>query len=140
MVNTQHGLYAQESDPLGKRLACYSIERLAAAFSDVELVQNEEGLATLRRLRVPAHKLVLFGNGIDLERFDPDRFDESDRAWARLVPLAQCITRCLPPFSGTWTALSSTPSPTGSPPNAPSCCRMAVRGPTRTRRSLSAAR
>jgi glycosyltransferase involved in cell wall biosynthesis len=83
VVNTQHGLYAQETDPLGKRLACYSIERLAAAFSDVELIQNEEDLATLRRLRVPARKLVLFGNGIDLDRFNPDRFDAADRAWAR---------------------------------------------------------
>ncbi len=46
-------------------------ERLAAAFSDAELVQNEEDIVTLRRLRVPAPKLHLLGNGIDLDRFRP---------------------------------------------------------------------
>ena len=45
-------------------------ERVAAAFSDLNLIQNEEDLATLRRVHVPARKLRLLGNGVDLERFD----------------------------------------------------------------------
>lgn len=72
VVNTQHGLYAQPTDRWSRRLPVYVLERIAAAFSDVELVQNEEDLATLQRLRVPGRKLRLLGNGIDLERFRPD--------------------------------------------------------------------
>ncbi len=83
VVNTQHGLYAQPTDHWRKKAVVYALERIAAAFSDVELVQNEEDIATLRKLRVPAKKLKLLGNGVDLERFNPDRFDETDRAWAR---------------------------------------------------------
>ena len=71
VVNTQHGLYAQPTDRLARRLPVYVLERIAAAFSHVELVQNEEDIITLRRLRVPARKLHLLGNGIDLERFRP---------------------------------------------------------------------
>ncbi|HEX4902862.1 MAG TPA: glycosyltransferase family 4 protein [Acidimicrobiales bacterium] len=72
VVNTQHGLYAQPQDRWVRKLPVYALERLAAAFSHVELVQNEEDLTTLRRLRVPSRKLTLLGNGIDLDRFRPD--------------------------------------------------------------------
>ncbi len=83
IVNTVHGLYALPEDSLARRTAVYGLERTAAAFSHVELVQNEEDLAVLRRLRVPDDRLELLGNGIDLERFDPDRFTAEDAAWAR---------------------------------------------------------
>jgi glycosyltransferase involved in cell wall biosynthesis len=72
VVNTQHGLYAQPTDRLRRRLPVYALERVAAGFGDIELVQNEEDVATLRRLRVPGGKLQLLGNGIDLTRFGPD--------------------------------------------------------------------
>jgi glycosyltransferase involved in cell wall biosynthesis len=72
VVNTQHGLYAQPTDRWARRLPVYVLERLAAACSDVELVQNPEDVATLARLGVPRRKLWLLGNGIDLERFRPD--------------------------------------------------------------------
>jgi glycosyltransferase involved in cell wall biosynthesis len=75
VVNTQHGIYAQPDDRLRRRVPVYALERVAAAFGDVELVQNEEDIVTLRRLRVPADKLRLLGNGIDLERFRPDPGD-----------------------------------------------------------------
>ncbi len=71
VVNTQHGLYAQPTDRLARRVPVYVLERIAAAFSHVELVQNEEDIVTLRRLRVPAAKLHLLGNGVDLDRFRP---------------------------------------------------------------------
>lgn len=79
VVNTVHGLYAQPGDPWQRRLAVYTLERLAATCSDAELVQNPEDLLTLRRLGVAKHKLHLLGNGIDLSRFDPGRYDEDHR-------------------------------------------------------------
>jgi len=71
IVNTVHGLYALPEDRAAKRALVYGLERVAAAFSHAELVQNPEDLVTLARLRVPAAKLTLLGNGIDLDRFDP---------------------------------------------------------------------
>jgi glycosyltransferase involved in cell wall biosynthesis len=56
---------------------------VAALCSDTELVQNEEDMDVLHRLRVPARKLVLLGNGIDLQRFDSARFDGAARGAAR---------------------------------------------------------
>lgn len=79
VINTVHGLYAQPSDPLPRRLAVYGLERLAAAFSHAELVQSVEDVATLRKLRVPETKLTVLGNGIDMARFGPD-----DHARARV--------------------------------------------------------
>jgi glycosyltransferase involved in cell wall biosynthesis len=70
VVNTQHGLYAQPTDRRRRRWAVYAAERIAAAFGDLELVQNPEDVDTLvERLRVPARKVRLLGNGIDLDRF-----------------------------------------------------------------------
>lgn len=71
VVNTQHGLYAQTTDRLARRLPVYALERIAAMCSDVELVQSIEDVETLHRLRVPGHKLRHLGNGIDLDRFHP---------------------------------------------------------------------
>jgi glycosyltransferase involved in cell wall biosynthesis len=83
VVNTVHGLYALPDDPLLRRATVYGMERTAATCSDAELVQNVEDLAVLRRWRVPSERLVLLGNGIDLDRFDPERFDAKDVGWAR---------------------------------------------------------
>jgi glycosyltransferase involved in cell wall biosynthesis len=71
VVNTQHGLYAQPTDRPARRLPVYALEWLAAACSDVELVQNPEDLETLARLGVRHKKLRLLGNGVDLDRFRP---------------------------------------------------------------------
>lgn len=79
VVNTVHGLYAQNTDPLKRRIAVYSPERLAASFSHCELVQSREDLDTLARLGVGTAKLVELGNGVDLDRFEPARFDSKDR-------------------------------------------------------------
>ena len=73
IVNTVHGLYATPDDRLAKRAVVYSLERLAAAASDAELVQNAEDIPTLRSLRIPDDKLTVLGNGVDLDRFRPDR-------------------------------------------------------------------
>jgi glycosyltransferase involved in cell wall biosynthesis len=83
VVNTVHGLYASPDDRLAKRAVVYGLERMAAACSDAELVQNPEDVEVLRTLRVPSSRVHLLGNGIDLARFDPHRFDDADRLDAR---------------------------------------------------------
>ncbi len=83
VVNTQHGMYATEQDALKRRVAVYGVERVAAACSDAELVQNPEDLALLRRMRVPAQRLTLLGNGIDLTRFDPSTVSQAQREQLR---------------------------------------------------------
>ena len=80
IVNTCHGLWATPDDPLPRRAAVYALEAIAARCSDVELIQNPEDLALLRRLRiVPRRKLRLLGNGIDLARFRPGRLAPDER-------------------------------------------------------------
>jgi glycosyltransferase involved in cell wall biosynthesis len=71
VVNTVHGLYATPTDPPLRRTLVYALERGVSVCSQAELIQNEEDLETLARLRVPARKLVLLGNGVDIERFRP---------------------------------------------------------------------
>ncbi|MFN3218073.1 MAG: glycosyltransferase family 4 protein [Acidimicrobiales bacterium] len=83
VVNTVHGLYAQPTDPLRRRGPVYALERLAATCSDAELIQNPEDLDTLRGLRVPASKLTLLGNGVDLTRFGPAAPGDDRRARLR---------------------------------------------------------
>jgi glycosyltransferase involved in cell wall biosynthesis len=83
VVNTVHGLYAQPTDPWQRRAVVYSLERIAAACSDAELVQNPEDLETLTRLRVPRDRLTLLGNGVDLERFQPDAVSPDEVAQLR---------------------------------------------------------
>jgi glycosyltransferase involved in cell wall biosynthesis len=80
VVNTVHGLYATADDSWSRRTTVYGLERLASVCSDAELVQNEEDVATLERLRVPQRKLVPLGNGVDLERFRPPSADEVAQA------------------------------------------------------------
>src|SRR6202011_493787 len=83
IVNTVHGLYAQADTALSKRALVYGAERAASFCSHAELVQNEEDVATLRRIGVPPRKLTLLGNGIDLLRFDPTVVPASEVAAAR---------------------------------------------------------
>jgi glycosyltransferase involved in cell wall biosynthesis/ribosomal protein S18 acetylase RimI-like enzyme len=73
VVNTVHGLYATPDSSLSRKLVIYGLEALASRFSDAELVQNPEDLELLRRLHIaPADKLGLLGNGVDLDRFNPE--------------------------------------------------------------------
>jgi glycosyltransferase involved in cell wall biosynthesis len=83
VVNTVHGLYAQADDATARRGVVYGLERVAAACSDAELVQNVEDLETLARLRVPRARLTLLGNGVDLARFDPVRLPAGTRGRLR---------------------------------------------------------
>jgi glycosyltransferase involved in cell wall biosynthesis len=76
-------LYALPEDPLRKRAVVYGLERVAAVCSDAELLQNEEDLPVLRRLRIPEGRLTILGNGIDLDRFDRSTITDADAARAR---------------------------------------------------------
>ena len=71
VINTVHGIAVNRDDARSRRTMIYGFERVASFFSDVELVQNPEDIALLREIGVPASKLVLLGNGIDLGHFDP---------------------------------------------------------------------
>jgi glycosyltransferase involved in cell wall biosynthesis len=71
VVNTVHGLYASPEDRASRRAAVYALERAASLCSGAELVQNPEDFDVLTRLGIPTDKLVLLGNGIDLQRFRP---------------------------------------------------------------------
>jgi glycosyltransferase involved in cell wall biosynthesis len=82
VVNTVHGFYAAPEDPLARRGVVYALERAASFCSDVELFQNPEDLAVMRRLGVRADRMELLGNGIDLQRFRP-RHNEIDVRRAR---------------------------------------------------------
>jgi glycosyltransferase involved in cell wall biosynthesis len=82
VVNTVHGLYATDDDPIAKRATVYSLEAIAARWSDAELVQNPEDLELVHRLRISPHARLL-GNGVDLERFDRARFSPEQRRAAR---------------------------------------------------------
>ncbi|HEX6393034.1 MAG TPA: glycosyltransferase family 4 protein [Acidimicrobiales bacterium] len=79
VVNTVHGLYATSDDSLRKRAVVYGLERIAACFSDAELVQNPEDIETLAALRIPRERLRLLGNGIDLDRFSPAAKNDARR-------------------------------------------------------------
>ncbi len=84
VVNTQHGLYAQPTDRRRRRWPVYAAERIAAAFSHVELVQSPEDVDTLiHRLHVPVGKVVWLGNGIDLDRFSPATIPPAERTALR---------------------------------------------------------
>jgi glycosyltransferase involved in cell wall biosynthesis len=83
VVNTVHGLYAGPTDPAWKKATVYSLERLAAVCSDMELVQNPEDVEVLARLRIPRSRLRLLGNGVDLDRFDPHAATPEEVAAAR---------------------------------------------------------
>ena len=74
VVNTVHGLYATDDDPISRRAAVYSLEAFASRFSDAELVQNPEDLELMRRWHL-TRNAELLGNGIDLTRFDPALLD-----------------------------------------------------------------
>jgi glycosyltransferase involved in cell wall biosynthesis len=80
IVNTVHGLYATEDDHVLKRLLVYGLEAIADRFSDAELVLSSEDFALLTKWGISRRGSTrLLGSGVDLARFDPDRFTQEDR-------------------------------------------------------------
>src|SRR5688572_14870024 len=84
VVNTVHGLYATERDSVMKRALIYGLEAIASRFSDLELVQSAEDLRLMTRWRISRPRQTRFlGNGVDLARFNPDRFPAGFRSTKR---------------------------------------------------------
>ncbi len=85
VVNTVHGLYATPEDPARKRIPVLALERMAAAFSDLELYQSEEDLAWAKRIRLAGRsKARLLGNGCNLSELNPGRLTPGRVAERRL--------------------------------------------------------
>ena len=82
VVHSAHGPLVDPDDGLGLRMASYGLERLTAACSRFVLVAHPDDRDVLTRLRVPAGRLVLVGDGVDLDRFRPRR-SAADVARAR---------------------------------------------------------
>jgi glycosyltransferase involved in cell wall biosynthesis/GNAT superfamily N-acetyltransferase len=75
VINTVHGLYATERDSPAKRALVYGLEAIASRFSDMELIQSAEDLKFMTRWRLSRpHRTRFLGNGVDIGRFDPNRF------------------------------------------------------------------
>lgn len=84
VVETLHGFYFHEHmRPLSRRL-WIRLERFVARRCDRVLFQNPEDVETAGRERiVPPEKIVLLGNGVEVERFRPERFLPEERAELR---------------------------------------------------------
>lgn len=80
VVSTVHGLYSHERQRPVVRGVWKTLEALSARLADLVLCQSAEDVRTARWGRiVPDARLRSLGNGIDLERFSPERFGRDDR-------------------------------------------------------------
>ena len=88
IVHTMHGMPFDRDTPLAKRLGHVALEWVACRFVDRVLVQSCADEATMRAAHVlPARKLVRIGNGVPLDRFDPERVSgDGVRAALGLAP------------------------------------------------------
>jgi glycosyltransferase involved in cell wall biosynthesis len=76
IVYTSHGLpFHDRSSP--KEYTLYSnVEKFAALLTDLILSQNQEDIATAKKLGLcPPEKIAYLGNGVDIDRFKRDRLD-----------------------------------------------------------------
>lgn len=80
VVSTVHGLYSHDGQRPVVRRSWRALERASAQLADLVLCQSAEDVRTARWSRiVPDARLRRLGNGVDLERFSPDRFGRDDR-------------------------------------------------------------
>jgi len=77
IINTIHGLYFGDNHKFFKRRFFIFIEKIAAKFSDSIFSVNKEDIETLEKERIaPPEKIRYLGNGVNLMKFDSDRFSE----------------------------------------------------------------
>jgi len=77
IVNTVHGFYFQKRDSWLKRKFFILIEKIAAKCSGLIFFVNKEDMETAIKERICNSNLSrYFGGGINLERFNPERFSE----------------------------------------------------------------
>lgn len=78
IVNTIHGFYFQKTDSWLKRKIFILIERIVAKCSDLIFFVNKEDMKTLIKEKICLPDLTrYFGGGVDIERFNPERFSEN---------------------------------------------------------------
>lgn len=78
IVNTIHGFYFNDESSFFQRKFFVFIERIAAKCSGLIFSQNKEDIKTAIREKIcPLEKIKYLGNGIDVQRFNPERFPET---------------------------------------------------------------
>ncbi|MEA2580388.1 MAG: hypothetical protein QOE83_1280 [Actinomycetota bacterium] len=78
IVNTVHGLYAHPDLPAAERWVADRAERWAMRASHHEFFQSEEDYRrAISERMVPSKRASLLGNGVDLDRFDPQIVDQA---------------------------------------------------------------
>lgn len=77
IVNTVHGFYFQKNDSRIKRIFFILTEKIAAKCSDLIFFVNKEDMKTAEKEKICSLGVMrYFGGGIDMERFNPERFSE----------------------------------------------------------------
>lgn len=84
IVNTIHGFYFHEHMNPISRCFYVAVEWIAARCSTVILSQNPEDIDAAIRFGITRpEKIHFLGNGVDLGKFNPERFDEAARSTMR---------------------------------------------------------
>ncbi len=80
IINTVHGFYFTPDSSRLRQIFFANMERIAALCSTHILSQNSEDIETAIQLKICAPDAISYlGNGINLNVFDPARFDEAAR-------------------------------------------------------------
>ena len=80
IINTLHGFYFDEDMHWLKKQFYVMMAFIGSRCADMTLSQNQDDIDAAVRLKICSNKRVRFlGNGIDLSRFSPERFDNGFR-------------------------------------------------------------
>lgn len=84
LIYTAHGLHFQQSSPLFQKVAFILAEKLAARWTDIIVVMNDEDEYAARRHRLGSRVARIDGVGVDTDFYDASRFTAEKRtAWRR---------------------------------------------------------
>ena len=74
VIYTAHGFYFHEGMPSWKRYSFIILEKLAGRFTDLLFCQSAEDADDARRYKfLSPDKVITIGNGVDIEKFNPDK-------------------------------------------------------------------
>lgn len=83
-IYTAHGFYFHDEMPPARRLFHIMLERMAGRWSDFIFTQSEEDRVTAIREKIAKpDRIITIGNGVNMERFDPERIPEEEKAKRR---------------------------------------------------------
>ncbi len=84
IINTVHGFYFHDNMKPLPKFFFTAMEWIAGKCSTKILSQNPEDIETAVKLRIcKRNKISFLGNGVNLQKFNPERFDESFRVEKR---------------------------------------------------------